>query len=122
MDGLFYLIVGVAILIKFIGKYAEWMVNRAAGQTIKQDAPPAHIGGMPPQAVSAQKRDQMAQEEKWHDAKQRQDDAKQVHSIHVDSCENRLKNLRVLYDAGILDHEEYAQRVARVKAKHNEAK
>ena len=33
----------------------------------------------------------------------------------MDSCEDRLESLKVLYDAGILDREEYAQRVARVK-------
>lgn len=36
----------------------------------------------------------------------------------VDSCEGRLESLKVLYDAGILDREEYTQRVARVKSRH----
>ncbi|MBO4913672.1 MAG: SHOCT domain-containing protein [Oscillospiraceae bacterium] len=39
----------------------------------------------------------------------------------MDSCENRLESLRMLYDAGILDREEYAERVARVKALHGKA-
>ncbi|MBE6908066.1 MAG: hypothetical protein E7474_00450 [Ruminococcaceae bacterium] len=70
------------------------------------------------QTRRGQKRMQMAQRELWREAKTQQDDAGQVHSIHMDSCESRLESLRVLYDAGILDREEYAQRVARVKAKH----
>lgn len=32
--------------------------------------------------------------------------------------EGRLESLKVLYDAGILDREEYTQRVARVKSRH----
>lgn len=69
-------------------------------------------------AARAQKRVQMARAEQWRAAKAQQDDAEQVHSIHMDSCESRLESLRVLYDAGILDREEYAQRVARVREKH----
>ena len=42
-----------------------------------------------------------------------------VHAAGVDSCEGRLESLKVLYDAGILDRDEYLQRVARVKAQHS---
>ena len=41
---------------------------------------------------------------------------------HMDSCEDRLESLKVLYDAGILDREEYAQRVARVKKAHAQSR
>lgn len=71
--------------------------------------------------VRAQKRESMARAEQWRAAKRQQDDAEQVHSIHMDSCESRLESLRVLYDAGILDREEYASRVARVHSQHNKA-
>ncbi len=40
----------------------------------------------------------------------------------MDSCEDRLESLKVLYDAGILDREEYAQRVARVKRQHAQSR
>ena len=66
----------------------------------------------------AQKREAVQRAEQWRAAKIQQDDARQVHSINMDSCENRLESLRVLYEAGILDREEYAQRVARVKSRH----
>ncbi len=57
-------------------------------------------------------------EKRWADARRQQADSLRVHAAGVDSCEGRLESLRVLYDAGILDREEYAQRVARVKAQH----
>ncbi len=75
----------------------------------------AQLGG-----VTEQKRAQMRDAGQWIEAKRQQDDARQLHSIRMDTCEGKLESLRVLYDAGILDREEYAQRVARVKAKHNE--
>ena len=49
-------------------------------------------------------------------------DSGEVHSVHMDSCEDRLESLKVLYDAGILDREEYAQRVARVKKAHAQSR
>ena len=49
-------------------------------------------------------------------------DSGEVHSVHMDSCEDRLESLKVLYDAGILDREEYAQRVARVKQAHAQSR
>ncbi len=51
-------------------------------------------------------------------ARRQQADALRVHAAGVDSCEGRLESLKVLYDAGILDREEYTQRVARVKSRH----
>lgn len=72
-----------------------------------------------PRQAKAMRRDQMRGSEQWRRAKEQQDDAEQVHSIKMDSCESRLESLKVLYDAGILDRQEYDQRVARVKAKHD---
>lgn len=57
-------------------------------------------------------------EQQWAEARKKQADALRVHATGVDSCEGRLESLKVLYDAGILDREEYAERVARVKARH----
>ena len=51
-------------------------------------------------------------------ARRQQADSLRVHAAGVDSCEGRLESLKVLYDAGILDREEYTQRVARVKSRH----
>ena len=53
-----------------------------------------------------------------HQARRQQADSLRVHAVGVDSCEGRLESLKVLYDAGILDREEYTQRVARVKSRH----
>ena len=50
-------------------------------------------------------------EKRWEIARRKQADSGEVHSVHMDSCEDRLESLKVLYDAGILDREEYAQRV-----------
>ncbi len=84
-------------------------------QTVQEAASPLTPKGP---SRTGRKRAQMAQTELWSAAKRQQDDAKQVHAIHMDTCESRLQSLRTLYDAGILDREEYAQRVARVKAQH----
>ncbi len=61
-------------------------------------------------------------EKRWEIARRKQADSGEVHSVHMDSCEDRLESLKVLYDAGILDREEYAQRVARVKKAHAESR
>lgn len=58
-------------------------------------------------------------ERRWAEARRKQADALQVHAAGVDSCEGRLESLKVLYEAGILDREEYTQRVARVKRQHS---
>ena len=106
-----------------IGKYVA--KNRAAPEAKQlaeknRQAAPKAAGkkSAPIGAVSQEKRAGMAQAEKWRAAKEQQDDAEQLHAIHIDSCESKLESLRVLYEAGILDSEEYAQRVARTKAKH----
>ncbi len=61
-------------------------------------------------------------EKRWELARKKQNDSGEVHSIRMDDCESRLENLKVLYDAGILDREEYAQRVARVKQAHAQSR
>ena len=61
-------------------------------------------------------------EKRWELARKKQADSGEVHSVHMDSCEDRLESLKVLYDAGILDREEYAQRVARVKKAHAQSR
>ena len=66
--------------------------------------------------LAAQER--KSSEKRWEIARRKQADSGEVHSVHMDSCEDRLESLKVLYDAGILDREEYAQRVARVKKAH----
>lgn len=58
-------------------------------------------------------------ERRWAEARRKQEDALLVHSAGVDSCEGRLESLKVLYDAGILDREEYRERVARVRSQHS---
>ena len=57
-------------------------------------------------------------EKRWELARKKQADRSEVHSVHMDSCADRLESLKILYEAGILDREEYAQRVARVKKAH----
>ena len=61
-------------------------------------------------------------EKRWEAARQQQADAALVHGVHIDSCEGRLESLKVLYDAGILDREEYLQRVSRVKRQHADSR
>ena len=61
-------------------------------------------------------------EKRWELARKKQADRSEVHSVHMDSCADRLESLKILYEAGILDHEEYAQRVARVKKAHAQSR
>ena len=61
-------------------------------------------------------------EKRWDLARKKQANRGEVHSVHMDSCEDRLESLKVLYDAGILDREEYAQRVARVRKAHAQSR
>ena len=63
-----------------------------------------------------------ALEKRWAAARRQQADAALVHGVHIDSCEGRLESLKVLYDAGILDREEYLQRVSRVKRQHADSR
>ena len=89
------------------------------GQTEKKRPSPTEI-----KAPHEQRRaDGRAHSEKrWELARRKQADSGEVHSVHMDSCEDRLESLKVLYDAGILDREEYAQRVARVKRQHAQSR
>ena len=70
--------------------------------------------------LAAQERENS--EKRWAVARKKQADSGEVHSVHMDSCEDRLESLKVLYDAGILDREEYTQRVARVKRQHAQSR
>ena len=58
-------------------------------------------------------------ERRWAEARAKQSDSAHIHAASVDSCEGRLESLKILYDAGILDREEYTQRVARIKSLHS---
>ena len=102
---------------------AETITPSAAKITKPKNAPKSASKSAPKHAASdaavhEQKRAHMAQAAQWRAAKQQQDDAERLHAVHVDSCESKLESLRILYEAGILDREEYAQRVARTKEKH----
>ena len=61
-------------------------------------------------------------EKRWELARKKQAARSEVHAVHMDSCADRLESLKILYDAGILDREEYAQRVARVKKAHAQSR
>ena len=61
-------------------------------------------------------------EKRWELARKKQADRSEIHAVHMDSCADRLESLKILYEAGILDHEEYAQRVARVKKAHAQSR
>ncbi len=89
--------------------------DSSAVQKLQEAASPLTPKGA---SRTERKRMQTAQTELWSAAKRQQDDAERVHSVHMDTCESKLENLRILYAAGILDREEYTQRVARVKAGH----
>ncbi len=56
--------------------------------------------------------------DRWTQARRQQEDGEHIHSAGVDTCKARLENVRHLYEAGILDEDEYRQRVTRIKAKH----
>ncbi|MBO4913670.1 MAG: SHOCT domain-containing protein [Oscillospiraceae bacterium] len=99
------------------GRYRD--VQPVSAQPVP--AQPAPARPVPVEQVSEKKREDMQRVEQWRYARTKQDDAEQLHSIRMDSCEQRLESLRVLYDAGILDREEYEQRVARVKSRHDRA-
>ena len=84
----------------------------------REDAAAPAKRNAPIRTVGTQRREMMRNVEQWRRAKEQQDDAEQLHSIHMDSCEGKLNSLKTLYEAGILEKHEYEQRVARVKAKH----
>ena len=109
----------VAAVAWFLVRY----VDKLSGGTAKK--PPPATAAKPrqqptPAAVPPQKRAQTAQKGRFR-AAQEQDDAERLHAVHVDSCESKLESLRVLHEAGILDKEEYAERVLRTKARHERA-
>ena len=113
----------IGTIMKSAAKSGEKGKKRSAAERTEDmpKTPGAPQKAVPISAVRAQKRAQAARAEEWRAAKRQQDDAQQLHSVGMDSCEGKLESLRVLYEAGILDREEYAQRVSRVKAKHHGA-
>ena len=108
-----FLFVLVFVLAKLASKNAGKDARSAAQKRADRQASVERL-----RALSEQKREEAARPEQWRAAKRQQDDTEQVHSIRMDSCESKLESLRVLYEAGILDREEYAQRVARVESSH----
>lgn len=72
-------------------------------------------GGQPP---TRQKKYPSAID-RWTQARKHQEDGEHIHSAGVDTCEARLENARHLYEAGMMDEDEYRQRVARIREKHN---
>lgn len=57
--------------------------------------------------------------DRWTQARKHREDGEHIHSAGVDTCEARLENARHLYEAGLMDEDEYRQRVARIREKHN---
>lgn len=90
----------------------------AGDQGAPQAAPRRRVG----EKRAAHADERAHSEKRWEIARRKQADSGEVHSVHMDSCEDRLESLKVLYDAGILDREEYAQRVARVKKAHAQSR
>jgi hypothetical protein len=120
VEGLFVVFAIVAAVLKIVAVSNEQKKKNAADKS-PVSVPKTSEETSPIRAVRAQKREAVARAEEWRAAKHQQDDAEQVHSIRMDTCESKLESLRALYKAGILDREEYIQRVSRVKAKHYEA-
>ena len=112
-------------LIKKATRTAEDL-DALRGQTEKKRPSPTEIKALHKQHRADEwerNADERAHSEKrWEIARRKQADSGEVHSVHMDSCEDRLESLKVLYDAGILDREEYAQRVARVKKAHAQSR
>lgn len=67
------------------------------------------------------RREREASAKRFATARKKQSNAEQLHTVHIDSCEGRLESLKVLYEAGILDREEYQARVKRTKKLHRES-
>ena len=111
-EGLIPVLLVIFLMLRF------WL---AAMEKKKKTGDAAKSGTVTPAQTRAKKRPVMANAELWRAAKRQQDDAEQLHSIRMDTCESRLESLRILYNAGILDREEYAQRVERTKARHAHA-
>lgn len=111
---LFALIVAVIGLLNSAARKKKEGDGRQAAKTPHRAA----ATGVPIGQVGRQRRTQAKNSAQWRAAKEKQDDAEQVHSVHMDSCEGKLESLKTLYEAGILDREEYAERVARTRAQH----
>jgi len=144
MQSLFLLIIIAAVILSKAGKSISSQMQEQRGE--KDESKPtgrAEMPGKAPQGVRrqqtpeqrealrgmkaqsaplgtvrAQKRRVLQNAEQWREAKRQQDDAGEVHSVRMDTCEGRLESLRILYEAGILDRQEYDERVARTKARH----
>ena len=112
------MLVGALVLFRVVAKTTSQKsaLNSDAAPRARQRKP--EKPSVPIPDVSRQKRAQMEQRERFRAAKAQQDDAERLHAVHVDSCESKLESLRVLHEAGILDNVEYAERVARTKARH----
>lgn len=95
-------------------------IDALRGQTEKKRPSPTEI-----KALHKQHRaDEWERNEQRHAAERAHSEKRWelARKKQADSCEDRLENLKVLYDAGILDREEYAQRVARVKQAHAQSR
>lgn len=86
-----------------------------------RDRHASHLGAEWEANEEKNRREREESAKRFSTARTSQDDAERLHTVHVDSCEGRLESLKVLYEAGILDREEYRQRVERVKRRHREA-
>ena len=123
MEVLMVLVVVVFWLVKYVAKHPareakEYAAEQQAAASPLTPKGASQAARRTPPAASQRKRESLQRVEQWREAKRQQDDAGQLHSIHMDTCESKLDSLRVLYEAGILDREEYAERVARTRAKH----
>lgn len=82
----------------------------------------AHLGAEWEANEEKNRREREASAKRFASARTKQADAEQLHTVHIDSCEGRLESLKVLYEAGILDREEYRARVKRTKQRHRASK
>ena len=117
---LVFMLVAALMIFRFVARTTSQKDGQGSGaaRITKQKPTKEEV---PAVVAKMRKREQMAQREQWRAAKAQQDDAERLHAVHVDSCESKLESLRVLHEAGILDNVEYAERVARTKAKHAKA-
>lgn len=119
---LLVLVIGIIIAIgKFAGKNAKTGQKKTSANAAPQTAESAAAENRAraDSAGTGAEEHRRSIEKRWAEARRRQEDAVRLHAASVDSCEGRLESLKVLYDAGILDRDEYAQRVERVKALHS---
>lgn len=81
----------------------------------------AHLGAEWEANEEKNRRERAQSAARFATARTKQANAEQLHTVHIDSCEGRLESLKVLYEAGILDREEYQMRVKRTKRLHRES-